>query len=176
MSAYQLWDSILSFIIPDVNYSRVSFSKYSDLIELDWNSITGKDLLDRVKQIREYDQTINKNFLRYKNIELVRSTYVLNRNGFVGQFIKEYGGSDRILIDTTNDKGSITQVLVVMNSPIIELLTDKKSLIKNLSKNDLFLSTLTRNPTINERDVISKTEENDLIWSLINTREFLFKK
>ena len=176
MSAYQLWDSILSFIIPDVNYSRVSFSKYSDLIELDWNSITGKDLLDRVKQIREYDQTINKNFLRYKNIELVRSTYVLNRNGFVGQFIKEYGGSDRILIDTTNDKGSITQVLVVMNSPIIELLTDKKSLIKNLSKNDLFLSTLTRNPTINERDVISKTEENDLIWSLINTREFLFNK
>ena len=181
MSSYQIWDSILTLVVPDVNYSRVSFSKYSDLIEIDWNNISGKELLDRMEKIRSYDREINQNFLKYKNIDLVRSSYLMNRNSFVGQFLKEYGSSDRVLIDSSNDKGSITQILTIMNSPIVELLMDKKSQIyqnfsKNQQKDSIFLSILSRPSKVGEKEILVKTQTDDLVWALINSREFLFRK
>lgn len=181
MSAYQIWDSLLTLVIPDVNYSRLTFSKYSELIELDWENINGKDLLQRMEDIREYDRSLNQNFLKYKNIDLVRSSMLLNRNSFVGQFLKEYGSSDRILIDSSNDKGSITQVLTIMNSPVVELLLDKKSQIyqnfsKNSEKDSIFLSILGRPSKADERQILVKTNTDDLVWALINSREFLFRK
>lgn len=176
LSAYQLWDSILTFILPDTNYSRVVFQKYADLIEIDWANVNGKLLLDKMEDIRKYDREMSVNFLKYKNIELVRSAYVMNKNSFVGQFLKEYGSSDRILIDSSDNGGSITQLLVMMNSPVMELVTSKESLITNLDKKDIFLTVYSRLPTLEEKDLITKTEEKDLIWALVNSREFLFKK
>lgn len=181
MNAYQIWDSILTLVVSDVNYSRVSFSKYSDLLEIDWKEISGKQLLDRMEKIRSYDREINQSFLKYKNIDLVRSSYLMNRNSFVGQFLKEYGSSDRVLIDSSNDKGSITQILTIMNSPIVELLMDKKSQIyqnfsKNQQKDSIFLSILSRPSKINEKEILTKTKTDDLVWALINSREFLFRK
>jgi len=181
MSAYQIWDSILTLVVPDVNYSRVSFAEYSNLIEIDWEKINGKDLLQRVEDIRNYDRSINQNFLKYKNIDLVRASYLMNRNSFVGQFLKEYGSSDRVLIDSSNDKGSITQVLTIMNSPIVELLMDKKSQIyqnftRNQQKDSIFLSILSRPSKADERQILTKTQTDDLVWALINSREFLFRK
>lgn len=176
LSAYQLWDSILTFILPDTNYSRVVFQKYADLIEIDWANVNGKLLLDKMEDIRNYDREMSVNFLKYKNIELVRSAYVMNKNSFVGQFLKEYGSSDRILIDSSDNGGSITQLLVMMNSPVMELVTSKESLITNRDKKDIFLTVYSRTPTLEEKDLITKTEEKDLIWALVNSREFLFKK
>jgi len=181
MSAYQIWDSILTLVIPDINYTRINFQKYSDLIEIDWNKVNGKMLLDNMNEINEYDKNININFLKYKNIDLVRSAYLMNRNSFVGQFLKEYGSSDRILIDSSTDKGSITQVLTIMNSPILELLLDKKSQIyqnftKKQQKDSIFLSILSRPSYVNENNIIVKTQTDDLVWALINSREFLFRK
>lgn len=176
MTPYQLWDSLLTLTIPDTNYTRISFNRYSDLIELNWKNINGKDLLERMIMIREYDKSLNDNFLKYKNIDLVRSAFILNRNGFVGQFIKEYGGSDRILIDSTNDSGSITQILVMMNSPVIELLSGKQSMLSAKQNKDVFLSILGRYPTIQENTIVDKCSTDDLIWSLINSKEFLFRK
>jgi hypothetical protein len=105
----------------------------------------------------------------------------MNRNSFVGQFLKEYGSSDRILIDSSTDKGSITQVLTIMNSPILELLLDKKSQIyqnftKKQQKDSIFLSILSRPSYVNENNIIVKTQTDDLVWALINSREFLFRK
>lgn len=180
MSAYQIWDSLLTLVIPDVNYTRVSFDDYSNLLEIDWSSVSGQNILDKLSQLREYDRGLNSNFLRYKNIDLVRSSFILNKNSFVGQFLKEYGSSDRILIDSSNDKGSITQVLTIMNSPITELLLDKKSQInqfsKSAGKDSIFLSILARPATVQEHSILSKAETNDVVWALINSREFLFRK
>jgi hypothetical protein len=179
MSSYQIWDSLLTLVIPDVNYTRLSFDEYSNLIEIDWNVVNGQMLLDRMKQITEYDRSLNSNFLKYKNIDLVRSSFVLNKNSFVGQFLKEYGSSDRILIDSSNDKGSITQVLTIMNSPIMEILLNKKSQIfvdASKNKDNIILSILSRPASIQENGILQKAETNDVVWALINSREFIFRK
>lgn len=179
MSAYQIWDSLLTLVIPDPNYTRLSFDQYSELIKIDLNSVDGQMLLDRTKQITEYDRGLNDNYLKYKNIDLVRASFILNKNTFAGQFLKEYGGSDRILIDSSNDKGSITQVLTIMNSPIMDLLLDKKSQVynaSNKSKDELVLSILSRPPSIEENHILKKAETTDVVWALINSREFIFRK
>lgn len=181
LSSYKIWDSILTLIVPDVNYTRASFSEYSDLVEIDWEKLSGKDLLDQMEKIRQYDRKINQNFLKYKNIDLVRASYLMNRNSFVGQFLKEYGSSDRILIDSSNDKGSITQILTIMNSPIVELVLDKKSQIyqnyeKTKKKDDIFLSILNRPSQVEERKIINESSPDDLVWALLNSREFLFRR
>lgn len=176
LPSYQIWDNMLTLVIPDTNYSKIVFDEYSNLIEIDWNNVSGKGLLDKMETIREYDRNINKNTLKYKNIDLIRSAFIINRNSFVGQFLREYGSSDRILIDSTDNKGSITQVLMLMNSPLFELITSKESVLSSISKEEVFSAILTRIPNIEERSIINKTEKNDLIWALMNSREFLFKK
>lgn len=176
MSSYQIWDSLLTLVLPDVNYAKPSFTEYSDLIEIDWNSTSGKILLEKLEKLREYDKNLNTNILKYKNIELVRACFVLNKNSFVGQFLKEYGSSDRILIDSSNDKGSITQILTIMNSPVTELLLDKKSQLNSSKKDHIFLSILSRQANIQENAILQKSETNDVVWALINSREFLFRK
>jgi hypothetical protein len=176
LPSYQIWDNILTLVIPDTNYSKIVFDEYSNLIEIDWNNVSGKGLLEKMETIRAYDSNITKNTLKYKNIDLIRSAFIVNRNSFVGQFLREYGSSDRILIDSTDNKGSITQILMLMNSPLFELVTSKESIISSMSKEEIFSTVLTRNPNIEERAIINKTEKNDLIWALINSREFLFKK
>lgn len=176
LSSYQLWDSLLTLSIPDVNYSKYVYSKYSDLIEIDWNNITGQGLLDKMESIRSYDRELNNNTLKYKNIDLVRACFVGNRNSFVGQFLREYGASDRILIDTTDNNSSITQVLTIMNSPVVDLLTTKESFLMNTPKEKVFSAVLVRQPSLNEKNLIASLDQKDLIWVLINSREFLFKQ
>jgi len=124
---------------------------------------------------------LSKNFLKYKGIELVRSAYLLNKNNFTGLFLKEFGSSDRLLIDTANNDGSVSQILVLMNSPLIDLINSKESQLMaayegaNKNKEIIFISLLARLPSIQEKAIIEKTNINDLIWALMNTREFIFR-
>jgi hypothetical protein len=181
MSPYQVWDSILSVVIPDVNYTRINFSEYSKLVTVNWETVSGQGLLDQMKSIQEYEQSLSKNFLKYKGIELVRSAYLLNKNNFTGLFLKEFGSSDRVLIDTANNDGSVSQILVLMNSPLIDLINSKESQLMaayeaaNKNKEIIFISLLARLPSIQEKAIIEKTNINDLIWALMNTREFIFR-
>ena len=182
LSSYQLWDSILTLVLDDPNYTRINFAEYSKLIELDLDEVTGQQVLDRLEQIRNYDAELNKRFLKYKGIDLVRACFLLNRNGFTGLFTKEFGSSDRTLIDASDNNGSISQVLLLMNSPINDLVSAPESQLvrafkkTNSDKNVIFSSILGRLPTIQEKSAIATLPEQDLIWSLLNSREFLFRK
>jgi len=181
MSAYQVWDSILTLVIPDVNYTRVNFSEYGKLVTVDWSNLTGKGLMAQMTSIREYDQNLSKNFLRFKGVELVRSAYLLNKNNFTGLFLKEFGSSDRILIDDATNDGCVSQVLVLMNSPLIDMIKGKESqLIQSFerekkNKEVIFISLLGRVPSLAEKAIVERSNLDDLIWALVNSREFIFR-
>lgn len=182
LSAEQIWDSLLTLIIQDVNYSRISFDEYSKLIKIDWDTISGESLLKQVESIREWEKSINKNFLRYKNIDLARSCFIMNRNSFVEILQKEFGASDRLLLDTSNNKGSISQLLLLMNSNLIDVITDKKSQLMTdfehdqKNKNSIFTAIMGRPYRLDETNLINSTKVEDLIWVLINTREVMFRR
>lgn len=178
MTAHQIWDSIVTLVLDDPNYTRISFEKYSDLFEVDWNKISGQSMLAQVAAIRDWDNSIINNVLKYKGVDLVRSCFNLRgNNGFIGLFLKEFGASERVLLDTTSDLGTVTQLLTLMNSPIIQVVTDSKSqVMKSGDKNTIFASMMTRPAGIFEKSFIEKSTKEDLVWILLNSHEYLFRK
>lgn len=107
-----------------------------------------------------------------------------------GHIIREFGGSDREQIEGSHKQASVTQVLNLLNGYVETSLLSKKDapVIKNVeggktveSKiNNAFLAILNREPTSVElrifKDGIRSSEDptRDLIWSLVNSHEFLF--
>ena len=128
-------------------------------------------------------------FLTYAGWRLLRASE-LPQPERGGHFLAEFGQSPRMLIDGGSRVGSVPQVLMMMNGGAQEMLTNRQSLIframdKVTNPADkveaLFLSVMNRKPTLQEKD-IAKREINahgesgysNMIWALINTREFIF--
>ena len=110
-----------------------------------------------------------------------------------GHFLREFGQSDRETIDNSNVDPAVTQALSLMNGFIETRIANNPNtvLMKNAVQqksvragiDSVFLTMLSRNPTARER----KTWENDfrkiknnreaaadLIWTLVNSSEFIF--
>lgn len=107
-----------------------------------------------------------------------------------GHFIREFGQSDRELVDNANDQASITQALALLNG---ELLDDITGVMSHLSRDlktakpeerlDLiYLTMLSRKPSAEERDLLLPALRDHarldgtrmVVWSVLNTRQFLF--
>ena len=106
-----------------------------------------------------------------------------------GHFLIDFGQSPRLLIDGSVKAGSVPQVLMMMNGKAQQMLTSPDSLIfRTMEKvksppekvEALFVSVLNRRPTLSEKDIakraLSGGEDGyaNMIWALINTREFIF--
>jgi hypothetical protein len=106
-----------------------------------------------------------------------------------GHFLNDFGQSQRLLIDGAGYGGSVPQVLTLMNGDAQQMLTNTSSLMfKNMESlasdeekiQSVFLSILNRKASDKEVEMSKKTvsEGNagygNLIWALINTREFIF--
>jgi hypothetical protein len=127
--------------------------------------------------------------LSYGNMKLMRASE-LEQPARAGHFLREFGQSERALIDGGSREGSVPQVLMMMNGKAQEMLTNKDSLIfRNMEKvtspaekvEAMFLSILSRRPTLQEKEIAKKQLGSNgdggyanMIWALINTREFSF--
>lgn len=132
---------------------------------------------------------MGESILSFQGMKLMRASE-LPQPAPAGHFLREFGQSDRMTIDGGSREGSSPQVLMLMNGNGQKMLTNKDSLIlrtmeKVKSPADkvevVFLSILSRKPTFREKDITKKqlAEHGDsgyqnIIWALINTREFCF--
>ncbi len=126
---------------------------------------------------------------QYGGMKLMRASE-LEQPAPAGHFLREFGQSDRHLADGSAKDGSVPQVLVMMNGKAQQMMTDKDSLMfRNIAKNKsapdkmeaVFLSILNRRPTMKEKQVLLKDQQKsgeksyaNVIWALINSREFTF--
>jgi hypothetical protein len=107
----------------------------------------------------------------------------------LGHFLREFGQSDRELINNSNIQASIPQVLGLMNGEEVEKMASDRSMLGlNLALAEspeqkldiIFLSILSRKPTIPERELlVALVEENrssDVVFALLNSSQFLFLK
>lgn len=108
-----------------------------------------------------------------------------------GHFLREFGQSDREVVENANDQASITQALALLNGPIIGAVTHRYSVLgRGLSEvkqfderlDRIFLTMLNRHATPDEKALL-KSAWNDsdgaaslqgLVWTVLNMREFLF--
>ncbi len=105
-------------------------------------------------------------------------------------FLRQFGQSDRQLVDNSFTSGSIPQVMMLLNGNATDLVTDRDGLIyRHMNQQRdagervevVFYSILNRQSTLQEKDIARRELQSNgddgyanIIWSLINTREFLF--
>ena len=107
-----------------------------------------------------------------------------------GHFLREFGQSDREVIENAADHASVPQALNFLNGTISEALTNPFAVFGSRvhaagdaeEKIDMiFQAMLTREPSERERQLaLSKVEEHGdsayerIVWALLNTQQFIF--
>ena len=107
-----------------------------------------------------------------------------------GHFLREFGQSDREVIENAASKASAPQALTLLNGPMLEALTNRfgtfGSRLHAASSPEekvtlIFQAMLTRQPTEGERALAQSQIEKygeqayeGIVWSLLNTQQFLF--
>jgi hypothetical protein len=107
-----------------------------------------------------------------------------------GHLLEVFGQSDRISVDNSTRKSSLTQALFLMNSDVTnKLLADESLPVKaagNASTVEeqldlIYLGFLSRKPTEQEFDLLiddfrldPENTKYKFIWAMLNTKQFLF--
>ena len=107
-----------------------------------------------------------------------------------GHFLRQFGQSDRQSIADSHTDGTVPQLLTMFNGPVTHMMLEQGSVIYNEVMmattvegqiNKIFIIVLNRHPTAAERVVAQKEIKaagpagiGNVIWALLNTREFLF--
>jgi hypothetical protein len=107
-----------------------------------------------------------------------------------GHFLREFGQSNREIIENATSEATVSQALNLMNGPTFDkLMMENTQLMQRFRgastdegrENAIFMSLFSRKPTDVERAIIKDTIEEfgkdgwkNVVWALLNTREFVF--
>lgn len=194
MTPEEVWDSFVTLAVFDLkDYQPEPARVLTKIIDLDLKSATAEEIMKKDEELRaatsgKVRDARNKSYT-YKGTLLVRAAD-LPAPMPPGHFLRQFGQSDRESIEGNTTDGSVPQVLQMFNGPITHMLLDPKSLMfRNVVAeekpeervNVIFMSILSRRPTADEKQVaLAEIRENgpagygNVIWALVNTREFLF--
>jgi len=193
MTAEQAWDSFLTLAVVDPEeYRELPSNMSSEIIAVNLNTATAQEVLDAdVKKRAEIDKTRYKREKKYKyKGQLLARASELPSPVSASHFLRTFGQSDRELISASSDSGSVPQILFMFNGPVTHMMLEKGSTIYNNVIEQktikdgidvIFMTILNRRPDSEETQIaMSEIEKNgpagygNVIWSLVNTREFLF--
>jgi len=107
-----------------------------------------------------------------------------------GHFLRDFGQSDREVIENAAEGASVPQALNLLNGPIVDSLTNRFSTFGRRihaagdvdeKARMIFQAMLTREPTDEELNLVrAEVEANGgeayegIVWALLNTQQFLF--
>ena len=192
MTAEQAWDSFLTLAVADPDeYRELPAKERTGLVGADLSSISAENLMENEKKAERLDGTQWQRQAKYvyQGVLLARASELPSPVP-PNHFLRIFGQSDRELISSSSTTGSVPQVLFMFNGPITHMLLEPKSTIYNnvvRHRNDadrvkaIFITILNREPDRDEME-LGKQElrrngaagAGNLVWSLVNTREFLF--
>lgn len=192
MTAEQAWDSLLTLTLEDPDqYQRPSDEEYVAAITVDPETVTADVLMAKGKkeqELRTEENRDRRKFL-YKGQLLGRASE-LPQPLPDDHFLRQFGQSDRQIIADGNTDGTVPQILTMFNGPVTHMMLEYGSVIYNevsASKTGedaievIFLSILNRPPTSRDQTLALKEIKanktagiGNVIWALLNTREFLF--
>ena len=192
MTAEQVWDSFLTLaVVRPEEFLEIKADLRTSYVGVDLTKIAAEDLLmaDSKGNEVDYGQGPRQAKYTYKGALLARASELPSPVP-ANHFLRMFGQSDRELISASSTLGSVPQVLFMFNGPFTHMLLEKNSTIYNnvVKKQSIpdgiraiFLTILTREPDDDELKLgVQEVKQNGLpgfgnvIWSLVNTREFLF--
>ena len=108
-----------------------------------------------------------------------------------GHYLREFGQSDREIIENSNHEASVPQALALMNGELLPQIVHRYSqLMLTVGKarsaderiDAAYLAVLSRRPTAKEKGLCLQAQDKglstveDLIYALINTQQFIFNQ
>jgi len=196
MTAEQAWDSILTLAVYNpVPFQRPTAEQIREVVDLDMSSVTLTQAEAQAAEFKAsyfmgpYKRSLNAH--AYKGNVLCRASE-LPVPLPPDHFLRQFGQGDREVISAAQTDATVPQVLTMFNGPITHVMLENGSLIYDnvtASANPreavdvIFASLVGRRPSSRDRieaiREISTAERpgigyGNLIWALLNTREFLF--
>jgi hypothetical protein len=184
LNAEQIWDSVIAIAVASPESFKLTFhDAYANIMQVQPVDVT----LDTIRtKYDSYQKTIRGKYdaaPKYKNYALIRASEV-NDASNVNTILEQLGRGDRELIDSSSQEGSVTQVISFMNGQLADIAVNKDTqLAKNVagkSPNEtidiIFKSVLSRKPSISEKANFTGSQDDDIIWALVNSSEFKFNK
>jgi len=202
MTAEQIWDSMILLIDTEMD-SKINLTfpdnKFvDDLYRAESLDVYWQTLIDEYgKQKAAGDHPggfINAaakvKTLGFDQEQMLRASE-LEQPTPPGHLMRLFGQSDRDLIDNAWFNPTVPQALTLMNGPLFDQIkNDDSALSKTLDAVQtpqqkaavVFMATLSRYPSAAETEIALEAIQNDdgqyayedLVWSIINTRQFLF--
>lgn len=108
-----------------------------------------------------------------------------------GHYLREFGQSDREMIENSNSDASVPQALALMNGELLPQIVHRYSqLMLTVGKarsaderiDAAYMAVLSRKPTVREKGLCLQAQDKglstveDLIYALINTQQFIFNQ
>ena len=196
MTAEQLWDSILTLVARNPwAVERPTTEEIAAVLDLDLRTASLTDV-DRGLEafLSRFGKGPSKRRLMeicgYHGLELVRASE-LPAPLPLGHFLRQFGQSDRETIEGGRTVATVPQILAMFNGPITHAMLEKGSVIYDEVTSHapreaidvVFLAVLSRRPSAEDRalavqEIMSAEDRatgcGNVIWALLNTREFLF--
>ena len=194
MTAEQVWDSLLTLTLPETRvYQRPRSTTLTQAITLNTSqTATVEGLLlqaNNVDKVRGEgpEAQLNKKFT-HEGLLLARASE-LPLPLPPSHFLRQFGQSDREIIEGNCTDGHVPQILTMFNGPISHKLLYEGTVIYDevasaANTRDqidvIFLSILGRKPARSDYKLAAEEIEyngpagyGNVIWALLNTREFL---
>ncbi len=197
MTAEQVWDSVLTIAVYNSTpYQLPSTEDFSQVVNIDLAKADYKTVEEKAKK---FDEAVGP---RGRNAIMNKAAYrkqVLARASELpsplpaDHFIRQFGQCDRETIEGDSREPTVPQILTMFNGPFTHMMLERGSVIyDNLTKTKssreavdvMFLSILNRPPNSQDREIAMREMARgdtamgygNVVWALINTREFLFIK
>tara|TARA_R100000734_G_C3318796_1_gene113425 strand:- start:2229 stop:3983 length:1755 start_codon:yes stop_codon:yes gene_type:complete len=180
MTSAQLWDSIVTLHTGDVDAWQPADLRetYRELFTTDLTSVNSTTALQAYEEWQKLQRQYYEGAPKMGREMMIRSSNIFE--GSAGNFMLEFGRSDRNLIETGNEDANITQILTLMNGPLTKGLMDDNNQVidkladwnKDTAIEYLFASYIGRYPTEQEIKNFMDVPFADIVWVLINSHEF----
>ena len=196
MTAEQVWDSILTLAVHNPwPFQRPTAKEIAPYVNIDYATANFNSVKQKSERFGEtylsgrYKRNLNKH--AYKGNVLCRASELPSPVP-ADHFLRQFGQGDRQTINSSQQDATVPQILAMFNGPITHVMLEAGSaIVDNVLAIDqtrdridaIFLSVLTRKPKGSDRRIVSselaKTRQDgvgygNIIWALLNTREFLF--
>lgn len=196
MTAEQVWDSILTLAVHNPwPFQRPTADEMAPILDLDFATATYDSVKSQSERFAKtyfmgpYKRSLNKH--AYQGNILCRASELPSPVP-ADHFLRQFGQGDRETINASQQDATVPQILAMFNGPITHVMLEAGSAIvdnvlaiKSTKEriDAIFLSVLTRRPNSADRRIaaseLSRTRQDgvgygNMIWALLNTREFLF--
>jgi hypothetical protein len=107
-----------------------------------------------------------------------------------GHFLREFGQSDRELVENASDDATVGQALMLLNGKTFSSLMNPYTMIsRSIRKTEtsqqtidtIYLALFSRKATAEEQELLkgivdknTVTNKGDALWAVLNTRQFYF--